>query len=430
VVAPTKNAPSDIPFQTTILAHVPKSVAKGFRSRLNQAGETVSQGQKYQDTTKFIGGNCRWFLLAVPVLCLCLGILIRYAAAANALGSGEPLVALFDALCRWDCVWYLNIAEEGYDSFPTTKANNVGNWGFFPLYPALVALFGLISPLTTLQTATILSLLLTFTSCLIAWPLLNGDRRSYIVYCTYFLAGPFSFHLSTSLTESLFVMNTSLVMLALQKRNYPAAGLATALLSATRIIGVVMVLATAITMLQHYLKKGGRVLHFPRYLLSRPHLLLALFISPLGLFAYVMLLSLVVGDGFAFANVQRAFGRQIDWPWLHWLDAATYASATSWWPTPSQWSATAVVVALGLVAVLVARKQYGLAVFCLIAIVLPISSGLASIVRYIGALVPLVMTLVSILALTRVSAVIAVCMFLVLCYFFTGRWIGGYLALV
>lgn len=383
-----------------------------------------------QGTTKYSRGNRQRFLLAVPVICLCLGILIRYAAAAYALGSGEPSVAVFDALCRWDCVWYLNIAEESYDSFPTTKANNVGNWGFFPLYPALVALIGLISPLTTLQTATILSLMLTFVSCLIAWPLLNGHRRSYVVYCTYFLAGPFSFHFATSLTESLFVLTTSLAMLALQRRNYPAAGVATALLSATRIIGVFMVFATAITMLQHYLKNGGRLLHFPLIVLRQPHLLLALFVSPLGLFAYILLLSLVVGDGFAFANVQRAFGRQVDWPWLHWLDAATYASATSWWPTPSQWSATAVVVALGLVAVLMARKQYGLALFCLIAIILPISSGLASIVRYTGALVPLIVTLTSILALSRVSAIVAVCMFLLLCYFFTGQWIGGYLALV
>jgi hypothetical protein len=374
--------------------------------------------------------NDKWFLFAVPVICLCLGVSIRYVAAAYAVGTFEPQIAVFEALCRWDCVWYLNIAEQGYDSFPTAKTNNVGNWGFFPLYPAMVGLFGAISPLSTLQTATLLSLALTFLSCLVAWPLLNGNRSSYIVYCVYFLAGPLSFHFATSLTESLFVLNMSLVMLALKRRNYPAAGVATALLSATRIIGVFMVLAMGATILQNYLREGGKISRFPAYVIRHPHLILSIIISPLGLFAYILLLAIVVGDGFAFANVQRAFGRQVDWPWLHWWDAATYASATSWWPTPSQWSAMAFVFALGLVVVLAARRQYGMALFCLIAIVLPISSGMASIIRYSAALVPLVLTLTSILVVSRISAWGSVGVFLLLCYVFTGYWIGGYLAFV
>ena len=33
----------------------------------------------------------------------------------------------FDVLCRWDCEWYVRMAEEGYDRFPTANRSNAGN---------------------------------------------------------------------------------------------------------------------------------------------------------------------------------------------------------------------------------------------------------------------------------------------------------------
>src|SRR3954451_14907452 len=43
---------------------------------------------------------------------------------------GEPLDTLFAPLARWDSVWYLGIAHDGY-------AGDAGTT-FFPLYPLLV----------------------------------------------------------------------------------------------------------------------------------------------------------------------------------------------------------------------------------------------------------------------------------------------------
>lgn len=367
-------------------------------------------------------------ILAVPAAFLLIGLAIRYAAYAA--GAEDPSASGFvEALCRWDCAWYLGIAEHGYNEFPTGKGNNVGNWGFFPLYPALVHVVGWLSPLATLQTATLTSLLLAFLACLTAWPLL-GRLPAYAVYCAYVLAGPFSYHFSTALTEALFLLLTSLAMLGLQRRAYLGAAVASALLAATRIVGVFMVLASVLGMLGDHRRAGGTLRSFPAHLLGRPDLLLAIFVSPLGLFTYMLLLWTVMGDGLAFAHVQRAFGRVVDWPFLHWWDAASAFGRETPWPTPPQWSAIAVVVALGLTGVLAWRRQWGLALFCLIAILLPISAGLASIVRYTAALAPLALLLAALLGRNRATAAIAAAIFAVLCYLLTQEWIRGSLVLV
>jgi hypothetical protein len=163
--------------------------------------------------------------------------------------------------------------------------------------------------------------------------------------------------------------------------------------------------------------------------LSRPDLLLAIVIAPAGLFSYMLLLYVTVGDGLAFGHVQRAFGRELGNPAMYLWNNLANTPQTGWWPTAHQWSGMAVIAGLGLCAVLFFRRQYGAAVFCVVCIVLPMTSGLASIVRYVAVLVPLTTTLMALLA-ARWLFVPSLLMLLSACYFVTAAWFGGFLALV
>ena len=106
-----------------------------------------------------------------------------------------------------------------------------------------------------------------------------------MLYSAFLLAGPFSFHYAMPLTEPLAVLLMSVVFLSLRRSQFLTAGAASALLSATRLIGVFVVVATAVKIYTDYLERGGRLSRFPKYLLEEPRLLLAILISPVGLLA-------------------------------------------------------------------------------------------------------------------------------------------------
>ncbi|RUY22486.1 hypothetical protein EN981_35005, partial [Mesorhizobium sp. M7A.F.Ca.CA.001.13.2.1] len=145
---------------------------------------------------------------------------------------------------------------------------------------------------------------------------------------------------------------------------------------------------------------------------------------------YILFLYVTVGDGFAFLHVQRAFGRVAGNPILFLWDGLSAFPKTGWLPTAPQWSALAAIAGLALSVVLMARKQYGAGIFCAISIVVPLITNLASMVRYVIGLAPLILLMAFLLSASKLTWIAALFLFLVACYFMTVAWIGGYLALV
>ncbi|RWC26505.1 MAG: hypothetical protein EOS70_31390 [Mesorhizobium sp.] len=384
-----------------------------------------------EDVARASAGARAMFLsaAAVPLLFVISGLAIRYAAFAS-VSEETGFEAYARALCRWDCAWYIGISEQGYERFPIPDHSNVGRWGFFPLYPMLVAAIRSVFPFPTILIATITSIACSYAACLVAWPLLDKNMPAYVLYCAFLLSGPFSFHFTTFLSEPLFVLLTSCVFLALKRSSYLAAGVSSALLSATRLVGVFVVFATVIQIFREHREQGGSTLSFPRWVLGRPDLLVAVLISPAGLFAYILFLYLTVGDGFAFLHIQRAFGRVAGNPLVFLWDGLSAVPTIGWVPTAPQWSALAAITGLALSAVLAARRQYGAALFCALCIILPLITNLASMVRYVIGLAPVTMMLVVLLSASRLIWLAALVLFLGACYFMTVAWIGGYLALV
>src|SRR3954469_1156021 len=97
----------------------------------------------------------RAFVWVVAVVAV--AVLGADAGSASAFGRpelthpfGEPLDTLFAPLARWDSVWYLGIAHDGYSGASTA---------FFPLYPLLVRAFAVSgSPGALLVSASFVSL--------------------------------------------------------------------------------------------------------------------------------------------------------------------------------------------------------------------------------------------------------------------------------
>jgi len=368
-------------------------------------------------------------LVAIPVGFIVLGLVIRYLAYAAAVPD-DSLGGFADGLCRWDCPWYVHIAERGYDPYPIPKMLGAGNWAFFPLMPMLVGVAHTLVPQPTVWVATVLSLALSTLTALIAWPLLERNLRAYTLFSAYLLAGPFSIYFTTIYTEVLFILLSTATILMLERRNYVGAGVFAGLLSATRIVGVVMAFAMLVQAFVDHRTAGRPLASFVPAVLKRPDIVLGLFLAPLGLALYIVFLQHWMGDGLAFLHVQRAWARAYGNPVVFVWDALTTWPTGSIVPTAPQQLAAAVLVGFGLSGLLAWWRQWAAASFVVICMIIPLFAGMASTLRFTAALAPLAILACLLLGRNRVVFGLSLVVFLVADYFVTVNWIGGALSLV
>lgn len=370
------------------------------------------------------------FILLLPLLFVLAGTLIRFLAFRYA-QPDTPWTDYFDALCRWDCGWYVTMAQTGYDPFPVPSHVSAGNWAFFPFYPMLVGAIGKLVPLPTIILASLISIITAYAAVIAAWPLLGRSRRAYALYAAFILSGPFSMYFTTFFTEVMFVLLTTIAFRQIGRSNYMGAGLATALLSATRIVGVFASLSLGLQALLDWRRTTGSWKGVIGGLLGQPMLVLAIFISPLGLFAYMAFLHFWIGDGLAFSHVQRAWARQVGNPALYlWQGLTNWPTTPGQWLTASQILALSAVSGLVLTGVLAWRRQWPAVLFALLGIIIPLAAGLASMLRFIVAMAPLTITLMTLLARWRWLFVLSLLGLLVSAWFVTLAWLGGNVALV
>jgi len=368
-------------------------------------------------------------LIAIPVLLAVAGLAIRYAGYAATVPDAT-FASFAGGMCRWDCLWYVKLADQGYDGFPTPTLINAGNWAFFPLYPMLVALVRSLTGVPTIVAATGLSIVLCIGAARIAWPLLGRDLRAYALFSAFLVAGPFSIWFTTFYTEVLFLFLTVCVFAALRRRNIVLAGVFAALLSATRIVGVFIVFALVIEIWRAHREAGGTWRDFVPGVLRRPDWLLAIFLAPLGMFAYMLFLHLKIGDALAFSHVQRAWARPTGLPPVFIFNALFDQARGALFPTFSQQLAIGTLVGYALAIVLIVRRQYAMGVYALLCLTAPLFAGMASMLRFTAGLAPLPLLLTRLLATRRWLFAISLLVLLASGYFTTKGWLTGYLSLV
>src|SRR5439155_23887075 len=170
------------------------------------------------------------------------GALLVWGNSARAhdfdpLGVTAPFGAVGDAVvapaARWDSVWSLAIARDGYGA--------AGRPAFFPLYPLLARAGGWVvgSPLVAGALVSIACLVVGLAALYELTRLeLGGEAARWTVVAL--AASPMSFFFSAVYSESLFLALSAGALLAARRGRWWWAGALGALAAATRSAGVVL----------------------------------------------------------------------------------------------------------------------------------------------------------------------------------------------
>lgn len=224
---------------------------------------------------------------------------------------------LFDALFRYDSGWYIGLANEGYVGESIIHlGSGEARWAFFPLAPLLEGCF---SRLTGLDVSVAGVLLNTVFLYFLTWAsaayLQLNHQPGVLILMLLINFGPYTIYYSTLYTETLFALLTCLFLFCMRQGWWLRMGICGALASATRNMGVFLVFCVLAFCIQQYLQQAKshglrvRLFGFLTWVLQMPRLVLGTFLVPLGLFAYMTYLDLLLGDGLAFAHVQIAWQR-------------------------------------------------------------------------------------------------------------------------
>lgn len=280
----------------------------------------------------------------------------------------------------WDSAWYMDIAQNGY-AIGSSISNNPEqtNFPFFPLYPMTMELLGQLTGGEYFLAGIVISnvCLLLSGYFLYRLVLMDAGQKTALRSVKYLFLYPVSFILSGVFTESLYLLLTLLCFYMAKRRNWILAGVFGAFLSATRTLGVLILLPLAF----EYLKSLG---FKPRKIRLDS---LFLLVVPLGLLAFCLYNYLATGDFLFFKTNQAAWGREMMNPLLTLPVAFKSGFAT-------QDAKTLIEACFGLGALLLLNgfyKKIGFSqwLFGMYSLIVPLAAGIDSIPRFTLPVFPL-----------------------------------------
>jgi hypothetical protein len=204
----------------------------------------------------------------------------------------HDLGAVTDVWARWDSVWFLRIAEHGYDSASGAAA------AFYPLYPGAVSVVGWAFFGHYVLAGIVVSLAGAFGAFLLLYRVAeerlgaDGARRA-VLYLALF---PFAFFLQAVYSESLYLLLTLGAFVLAERRRFLAAGAVTGLALLTR--------PTAAALLPPLALLAWRER-------DRLRTLASLAAAPLIFAAYPLYLWRAEGDAWAFLHAQQLWSRHL-----------------------------------------------------------------------------------------------------------------------
>jgi len=254
------------------------------------------------------------FLFVVTRVLLILVTYFGYILLTAPKYSSSPVdtTAFFSLWNHWDAARYLTIAQHGYKSGDELA--------FFPLFPALTALFSY--PLTFLMgtwSYTLVGMLLSNVALLGALFILYqltvesfGDdvaKRTLLYLCIF----PTALFFFAAYNESLFILLTVAAFLALRRQRWWFAGIFGLLAALTRSTGVLLV---APFLYELWLARERFTIP---YALQR---IAPMLLIPLGTLLYAIYCWYISGNPLEFASVQIDWARHLSWPWQGFIQSA------------------------------------------------------------------------------------------------------------
>lgn len=227
-------------------------------------------------------------------------------AVTSPLGGFGDIAAT--PLARWDAVWYLTIANDGYAGADSPRH------AFFPLYPLLTRGLGELGgggAGAVLIAAYGVSLAAFFAALVLLYRLAAFELGRRIAWPTLLLlcVFPASLFFGAPYSESLFLLCSVGAFYAARTGNWAWAGVAAGGASATRSAGILLLLPLVLLYFQQH---GRRV---------RPDVLW-LALAPAGLVAYAVYLGVAYGDPLSFSHVQEFWNRDFAGPLVGAWDGA------------------------------------------------------------------------------------------------------------
>lgn len=217
---------------------------------------------------------------------------------------------LFTVWERFDALWFLRIAAEGYRSTD-------GSAAFFPLFPLAVravsfAIGG--HPLAAGFVVSNLSILGAFIVLyfLTASELSERAARTTVLFLAIF---PTSFFFFMPYSESLFLLLAVTAFWAARRDRWFLAAVVAALAVATRSVGIVLAPALAVEAVHQWAERRARVV---------PRLAAAAFAAT-GMLAYLAYWGAKTGDWLVPVNQQANWERHANWPWSTLVEGTRFA---------------------------------------------------------------------------------------------------------
>src|SRR5512133_273224 len=258
---------------------------------------------------------------------------------------------------RWDSVFFVRIAEHGYDQ---------ASAAFYPLYPGLVAALGRIF----FGHYVVAGIVISLAAALGAFALLyriaserlgaDGAQRT-VLYLAIF---PMALFLQAVYSESLYLLLVLAAFVTAERGRFAAAGLLSGLAILTRITGIALLPALAV------LAWRAR---------DRPRALAGLALAVPVAAVYPLLLWQQVGDPWAFWNAQDEWHRHLSRAGPL---GGIWAALVHWTPAHADFQHAIAVNAESLVALLVflpltvlAWRRFGAAygLFAALSLAIPLS---------------------------------------------------------
>jgi len=281
---------------------------------------------------------------------------------------------LREIMSHADVAHYEGLSQVGYRHAPfDINDEHSQQFAFFPLHPLLLWTLRHFTNDVVLWGAAFCNLfffvsLVLLYKLTLAFGYAEAVARRTIFYLAVF---PVTYFFSIPMTESLFVLLTVASFYAAKRERWWLAGAIGLLASATRFTGVVLFPALLILSWQMYRSVQVKKI-------------LGLMLVPFGLFAYMFYSWWLSGDALAFKHAAVAWGRHPSIfflsPVIKWLSHPD--------PIASPWNVQILNVGSALLCfvciyVLARRREWALAIYTTISIVLPLSSGvLQSLDRY------------------------------------------------
>ncbi|HEY0006749.1 MAG TPA: hypothetical protein VGB17_18345 [Pyrinomonadaceae bacterium] len=291
----------------------------------------------------------------------------------------QKLVQLAQAA---DANWYMGIAGGGYERGPFT-AESQHTWAYFPLYPMVLWLGGMITgelPLTGMALSNIflLAALILLHKTALAFGCDEGCADRAVFYTAAF---PVSYFFSLPLTESLFLCLTVGSFYAARRDAWWTACVLGALASATRVGGILLL--PALSML--YWQQHGFKLKMKAA---------SLLLIPLGLLSFMLYLHFLTGNALAFKDAQAAWGRSYSFFLSPLYDYLVHFRliVTTWNFKLLNFASAILAFACGFV--LLKRREWALALYTLLSVIVPLSSNtLQGVDRYVMTIFPVFIVL-------------------------------------